>query len=258
MIKWELKNGVGVLTLNRPDKYNALNQELVESIGDRVDECKEDKELRTLIITATGKAFCAGGDVGGHPTFNTDDLVEREHHIRMAQRITIGLNSLTIPTIAAIQGLAFGAGLDLALGCDLRLASENARFSSGFVAAGVMPDMGCTYLLPRLVGMGRAKEMILTGKFVDASEALAMGLVNRVIPQDQLMDRTMELAGELAAGPLQAYRYTKWALGQAQHCDLETALSHEMFGQNVLLGTEDVKEAVRAFAEKRKPVFKGK
>jgi 2-(1,2-epoxy-1,2-dihydrophenyl)acetyl-CoA isomerase len=210
------------------------------------------------LITGAGKAFCSGGDLEGHPSFETDDPLVRAKYIREGGRISLMLYKLPKPVIAAVNGVAAGAGLDMALACDIRIASDQARFTEVFAKAGLMNDMGGSWFLPRLVGLGKALELIFTGDIIDAQEALRIGLVNHVVPQDQVMTKSMELALRLARGPIQSYKLSKWAVYRGLDIGLEAALEHELFGQNLLLGTEDVRNAAKAFAEKKTPVFKGR
>lgn len=258
VVLWERREGVGLITMNRPDRFNAMNRQLIAELAENLQGAEKDEEVKVVVITGAGKAFCAGGDIEGHPSFETDDPFVREKYIREAHVITLTLHRMPKPVIAAVNGVAAGAGLDMAMTCDIRIASEEARFTEVFAKAGLMPDMGGTYFLPRLVGVGKAMELLFTGDIIDAQEALRIGLVNQVVPSGELMTKTMELAKRLAKGPTQSYRLSKWAVYKGLELSLEAALEHEVFGQNLLLGTEDVREAAKAFVEKRKPVFKGK
>jgi len=255
---WEREDGVAIVTLNRPEKFNALNPQAFADLAETLEAVEGDEGVKAIVMTGAGKGFCAGGDIEGHPVFTTDDPRVRERSIKDAQRITLLLQRMPKPVIAAVNGVATGAGLDLAMACDIRIASEEARFAEIFVRAAAMPDMGGTYLLPRLVGLGKALEMALTGDLIDAREALRIGLVNRVVPVSELMSAAKALARRLAQGPTQAQKLIKWAIHRALGQSLEEALDNEAQGQKLLLATEDVKEAARAFAEKRKPVFKGR
>ncbi|MFB3812622.1 MAG: enoyl-CoA hydratase/isomerase family protein [Terriglobales bacterium] len=257
-VLWEKSDGIGLVTLNRPEKFNALNRELMLDITRILQEAGADDAVKIVIVTGAGKAFCAGGDLMRHPCFETDDPVVRQEYVKEGGRISLTLHRLPKPTIAAVNGAAAGAGMDLALACDIRIASDQARFSEAFVRAGLMPDMGGTWFLPRLVGLGKALELIFTGDTIDAQEAARIGLVNHVVPHDELMSNVMAMARRLAAGPTQSYKLAKWAVYRGLELDYEAAAEHEMFGQNLLLGTEDVKNATRAFAQKAKPVFSGK
>lgn len=257
-ILWEKKEGIGVITLNRPEKYNAMNREMLLDLGKILEEAGEDETVKTVVLTAAGKAFCTGGDLSGHPSFETDDPVLRKQYVWEGNRLPLMLQKMEKPVIAAVNGVAAGAGMDLAMACDIRMASERARFTEVFVRAGLMNDMGGSWLLPRIVGLGKALELIFTGDTIEADEALRIGLVNHLFPQEELMTKTMEMATRFANGPTQAYKMAKWAVYRALNIDLDAASEHELISQNFLLGTEDVKSAVKAFSEKKTPVFKGK
>lgn len=258
VVIWEKTEGVGLITLNRPERLNAMNRELLAGLNETLEEAAADDEVKVILLTGSGKGFCAGGDVKGHPSFETDDPMIREKYIKEAQRIVLQIHRMLKPVIAAVNGVAAGAGLDLALACDIRICSVNAVFTESFAKAGLMNDMGGSYFLPRIIGLGRAMEMIYTGDIIDAQEAYRIGLVNKVHPKADMMSHAMDFAKKLAKGPGQSYRLSKWAVNRAQHTDLEAALEHEMFGQNLLLGTEDVSTAVEAFARKKEPIFKGR
>lgn len=256
-LKTERDSGILVVTLNRPEKLNALNRATFDDLKGVLETVAEDDEIKVVVLTGEGRGFCAGGD-RDHPAWGTDDNLDRQRFIREAQNITRMVYDLPQPVIAAVNGVAAGAGLDLALACDLRIASEEARFGEVFSRAGVMPDMGGTFFLPRLVGLGKAMEMILLGDILDAREAERVGLVNRVVPAAELMVETLALAGRLAKGPSRAYRLSKWAVHRGLEQHLEAALENELHGQTQLLATHDAREAATAFAEKREPVFEGR
>ena len=257
-VTFEIWDGICIITLNRPERRNAFTVELISELVEQVAACEMDQRIKVVVLTGAGKCFCAGDDPEGDPLFELDNAPDREKYIRMAQQIPLMLHRMPHPVIGAIRGVACGAGLDLALGCDIRIAAEDARFGSMFVSAGLMPDMGGTYFLPRVVGMCRAMDMLFSGDLIDAAEAHRIGLVNKVVPVSELMDQTLEMAGRYAQGPGQAYKLTKWAVYKGLEIGLSAALEHERFGQNLLLGTDDVREAALSFSEKRAPVFKGK
>ena len=258
VVKWQKSDGIGLVTLNRPEKLNAMNPQLLADLREILEEAEKDEEVKVLVLTGTGKGFCAGGDVEEHPGFKNDNPLIREKYLKEVQHVTLLLHRMPKPVIAAINGIAAGGGLDMAMACDIRIASEEALFTEVSVRAGLMPDMGGTYFLPRLVGVSKALEMIFTGDTIDAQEALRIGLVNQVAPDQELINRAMAMAKRLAQGPSQSYRFCKWAVYRGLDIELEAALEHELFGQNLLLDTEDVQEANKAFAEKRKPIFKGR
>ena len=255
-IAWENRGGIGILTLNRPAKSNALNRELLAEVWDKLQSCQSDHSVRVLVLRAAGNNFCTGGDLEGHPFFQSQNTIDKERYIREAQRIVIGLQRLPQPTIAAIRGVAGGAGLDLALGCDLRIVAENARLGVFFTRVGLMPDMGGTYMLPRLVGVAKALELLYTGDLIDAQEALRIGLVNKIVPTDALDEKVLEIGICLARGPARAYRLGKWTVYRNLGLGLEAALEQEVLGQMLLVNTEDFHEGLRAFSEKRAPHFK--
>jgi 2-(1,2-epoxy-1,2-dihydrophenyl)acetyl-CoA isomerase len=252
VVLWEKEDGVGLVTLHRPQKLNALTRQVFTELEKILAGAEDDKEVKTIILTGAGKAFCAGGDIAELPAFEVDDPLLRERDIEAANRMTLLLYRMPKPVIAAVNGLAAGAGLSIAMACDIRMASEEARFIETFVRGGLIPDMGGTYLLPRLVGLGKAFEMIYTGDMIDAHEALRIGLVNQVLPVSELMVQSTALARRLAHGSAQSYRFSKWAVHQGLESDLGAALEHEGLIQNLLLSTEEVRSAAQAFIEKKK------
>ncbi len=256
---YEVKDGIATLTLNRPDRLNALGDTLRDDLLDAVTRTAADAQVRVMVLTGAGKGFCAGGDV---KAMNESREAGRERPVleKMApsrDRTLLAMRDAPQPIIAAINGAAAGAGMNLALACDLRLASTAAKFSQAFVKRGLHPDWGGTYFLPRVVGMAKACELIFTGDLIDAPEALRLGLVSRVVAPEELMTAAHELARKVAAGPPLAIRLAKRALYHNADCDLRQALEFETFAQNVCQDTEDAREGVRAFVEKRAPVFRG-
>ncbi len=257
-ISWENRSGIGILTLNRPEKHNALDDQLVREIGDAIEACQTDDSVKVLVIQGAGKSFCSGGDLKGNSFLTAGSIREREQCLKMLHRIPLGLRKLPQPVIGAIHGMAVGGGMDLALNCDIRIASTDAKFGMLFGQIGLMPDGGGSYQLPRLVGTAKALELLFTGDLIDAQEALRIGVVNQVVPREELEEKTLKLAGRLAKGALQAYRITKETVYKSMGLDLQMALDQEIAGQVFLMDTEDAQEGVRAFAEGRKPVFTGK
>ena len=255
---WEKKDGVGLITLNRPESYNALNREIMLALLEVLQDAAVNEEVRTIVITGNGKAFCSGGDLVGHIAFETPNPVQRQEYVKEGGLISVALQKIPKPVIAAVNGVAAGAGMDLALACDIRIASDQAKFSEVFAKAGLIPDMGGSWFLPRLVGLGKALELIFTGDTIDANEAYRIGLVNHVVPHEELLNEVMEMAGRFAKGPAQSYKLSKWAVYRALNLDLPAACEHELFGQNLLIETEDAKNAIQAFREKRTPEFKGR
>jgi enoyl-CoA hydratase/carnithine racemase len=256
----EVKDGVATLTLNRPERMNALGDTLREDFLDALTRTAADPAVRVMIVTGSGKAFCAGGDV---KAMNEAKEAGRERPLMekvapSRDRALLAMRDAPQPIIAAINGAAAGAGMNLALGCDLRLASTAAKFSQAFVKRGLHPDWGGTYFLPRAVGMARAAELIFTGDVIDAAEALRIGLVSRVVEPEELMPAALEVARKIAAGPPIAIRLAKRALYKNAESDLRSALEFETFAQNACFETEDAREGIRAFVDKRAPVFRGR
>jgi 2-(1,2-epoxy-1,2-dihydrophenyl)acetyl-CoA isomerase len=257
---YEVKDGIATLTLNRPDRLNALGGTLREDLHDAITRTSADSEVRVMVITGAGKGFCAGGDVKAMNEAN-EGKRERPLAEKIApsrDRTLLAMREAPQPIIAAINGAAAGAGMNLALGCDLRIASTAAKFSQAFVKRGLHPDWGGTYFLPRTVGMAKAAELIFTGDVIDAAEALRLGLVSRVVPPEELLPTAYELARRIAAGPPVAIRLAKGNLYRNAEGTLRSALEFETFAQNVCYETDDAREGIRAFVEKRPPRFRGR
>ena len=252
--------GVYTITLNRPDVLNAVNDQLTTELGDALKNAERDAAVRAIIITGAGRAFSSGQDladlkkkyVPGHVPQLGDDLRRRYNPI--IKRI----REMDKPVIAAVNGVAAGAGCSLALACDLRIASDQASFIEVFINVGLIPDSGSTFMLPRLVGLGKAMELCCTGQKVDAAEALRLGLVNQVVPAAELNDAATKLAGRLASLPGRAIALTKRLLNQSLQNDLDAQLEAEAYDQETAGKTADHFEGVMSFLEKRKPNFQGK
>jgi enoyl-CoA hydratase/carnithine racemase len=256
----ETKDGIATFTLNRPERLNALGGTLRDDLLDAITAASANPDVRVMIITGAGKGFCAGGDV---KAMNEAKEGKRERPLleKVApgrDRTLLAMRDAPQPIIAAINGAAAGAGMNLALGCDIRVASTAAKFSQAFVKRGLHPDWGGTYFLPRVVGMARAAEMIFTGEVIDAAEALRLGIVSRVVAPEELMPTVGELARKIAAGPPVAIRLAKHSLYANADRDLKAALEGETSAQNICFETEDAREGIRAFIEKRDPVFRGR
>lgn len=253
---YEKRGNIGLLTINRPEKMNALSNLLTSELKKALDEIENDEELRVLILTGAGeKAFVAGADI--------KELVDRDANIgrrvsRERQDVFSRIENLPIPVIAAVNGYALGGGLELALACSIRICSESAQFGAPEVKLGIIPGDGGTQRLPRLVGQGRAMEMVLTGDFIDAQEAFRIGLANQVVPSEQLMEKTMDLAGKIASRPPLAVRYAKEAVNRSVEGGAMSGYALESYLHALACTTEDKKEGVAAFLEKRKGEFKGK
>ena len=257
---YEVKDGIATLTLNRPDRLNALGGSLRDDLHHAVTRSAADPEVRVMVITGAGKGFCSGGDVKAMGEAKAGQrerpLVEKIAPGR--DRTLLAMREAPQPIIAAVNGAAAGAGMNLALGCDIRIASTAARFTQAFVKRGLHPDWGGTYFLPRMVGTAKACEMIFTGDVIDAAEAERLGIVSRVVAPEELMPTAYELARRIAAGPPVAIRLAKRSIYANSELDLRAALQVETMAQNICFETEDATEGIRAFGEKRVPVFKGR
>ena len=250
-------DGVAVLTLEDPDRRNAMSAEMTSSWVAAISALHTDADVRVVVVTGAGSAFCAGGDttwIASDPDASVDRLRSR---MLPFYRAWLSVRELEVPTIAAVNGAAVGAGLCLALACDIRYAAATARLSAPFVRLGMHPGMGATHLLAEAVGAAAARELLLTGRTVDAAEALALGLVSRVLEPSTFQDAVLSEARAVAATAPIASRYTKRAL-QAGHADLESALQWEAVAQSVTLATDDLHEGIRAAREKRAPLFRGR
>ena len=254
MILKERQDGVLVLTLNRPEKLNAITGELLDALYAALKEGAEDREVRALLLTGAGRAFSAGQDL----TEFGDRKPDYEAHLRRYNRVVEALSGLEKPLVVAVNGVAAGAGMSLALWGDLRLAAVGASFTTAFVRIGLVPDSGLSFLLPRLVGLAKAQELLLLSPRLSAEEALALGLVHRVVPAEKLMEEALSLAKELAQGPTRAYALTKKLLLETYRLSLTEALALEAVLQGQAGQTQDHEEGVRAFREKRPPRFQGR
>jgi 2-(1,2-epoxy-1,2-dihydrophenyl)acetyl-CoA isomerase len=250
--------GVALVTLNRPDKLNALSNELMFALVEALDGLAADRAVHCVVLTGAGRAFCAGGDIQHmveDEMLTYEEEVERQKHIH---RATALLHDMRKPTIAMVNGAAAGAGLSLALACDLRIAGEGARFGTAFMRVGFSGDFGGTWLLTQLAGTARARELYFTAELVGAQDALRYNLVNRVLPDADLREQTLDFARTLAAGPTIAYGYMKENLNLAQYSRLQDALDAEARAHRRTAMTDDHMEASKAFLEKRPPQFTGR
>jgi len=252
-------DGVRTITLNRPDVLNAFNEALLKALGRALRASAKDDGVRCLVITGAGRAFGSGQDLAEvKHRYEGDEPIELGAHLRTYyNRFIAKMRTMEKPVIASVNGVAAGAGASLALACDLRIAGESASFIQSFVHVGLIPDAGGSFMLPRLVGAARAMELACTGRKVGAAEALQIGLVNQVVPDEELPAATMKLARKLASLPTRAIGLTKRALNHAWTANLEQHLEYEAMLQTTAGQTEDHKEGVAAFIEKRQPVFKG-
>ena len=253
-----LEDGVLTLTLSRPEKLNALSSEMNAAALAALREAAQRDDVGAVVITGAGRAFCAGGDVSRMATAGESTYEQRVDELRRGQELSWLLHNLPKPTLAAVNGHAMGAGLGIALSCDLRLASSTARFGTAYSRVGFGGDYGVTWQLTRLVGPAKAKELLFLADILDASEALRLGLVNRVVAAESFGEAALELAGRLARGPRVSYRWMKENINLAVTADFRTLLDREAMTHLRCGETEDHKEGVRAFLEKRDPVFRGR
>jgi len=261
ILQEKTENGILILTLNRPKSMNCMNFELIETLTATVKESNFDMSVRVIIITGAAQekgkksAFSAGADLIERRTL-TDDQVRR--FIATVRETMITVEKARVPVIAAINGYAFGGGTELALASDIRIASSNVLMGLTETSLAIIPGGGGTQRLPRIIGLAKAKELIYTARRINAQEALDIGLVNKVVSPDKLMDAAMEMGEEIAKnGPI-AVEQAKFVLNNGSECSLGVALPLESKAYEVTIPTEDRLEALAAFAEKRKPVFKGK
>ncbi|WOH65828.1 enoyl-CoA hydratase [Bradyrhizobium sp. BWA-3-5] len=258
-----IRDRVAIITLNRPEARNAFSDTLTPALRTMIKTCGENPDVGALLLTGAGPAFCAGGNVKGMGAHRDKKRLEMSYEDKVAdlqerQRLLTGaLVSVRKPTIAALPGPAVGAGLALALACDIRIAAQSAFVATGYVRVGLSGDYGIAWLLTRLVGTSRARELMFTGDKVEAARCETIGLVNRVVPDDRLQAEAFALAKSMAEGPTLALRYIKDNLDEALQFDFATARDHEAERLTRLTTTADHKEAVQAFIEKRKPVFRG-
>jgi 2-(1,2-epoxy-1,2-dihydrophenyl)acetyl-CoA isomerase len=256
-----VKDGVALLTLNRPDRLNALSGAMLDALLEALPRLAADPHVGCVVITGAGRGFCAGGDVkmmAEGREMAGDSLEDRAQGLRDKMETSRWLHEMPKPTIAMVRGAAAGAGLSLALACDMRVASENARFATAFARVGYSGDFGGSWYLTQLVGTAKARELYYTAEIVDARQALALGLVNRVVPDDKLEEETLALARKLASGPRVALRYMKRNMNAAETGTLRDALDLEAWHHTRTGQTDDHREAAKAFVEKREPVFRGR
>ncbi len=257
-------DAIAVVTLDRPERLNAISREMQRELAEAIEDIGQDDEMRVLVLTGAGRAFCSGADVGhmagGGGAHDADQGAEGiRRGFRGAHRLILGLHRMEKPTIAMINGVAVGAGFDLACACDLRTGSPNSRFMVAFTRLGLFPGYGGVWLYARALGsIPKAAELLFTGDWLEAEDAHQHGLLNRLVPADSLLDETMALARRIAQGPPIALRLAKMLLYRSLEFDLETALLMSATAETITLTSQDHQEGVAAFREKRQPNFRGR
>lgn len=267
----QTSDGVAIVTLNRPESLNAMGGQLMTMLADYLQKAAYDSSVRCVVLTGAGRAFCAGGDVkdmaaagarsgGGSSNGRSPGALFAlgVDTLRASQRQTsYMLHTMPKVTIASVNGHAVGAGLSLALACDMRIASDQAKMGTVFRNVGFSGDFGGSYFLPRLVGAGKARELYLTGEILSAADAMSIGMVNRVVEHDRLREETLALASSIASGPTLAFARMKENLNKSENSDLGSLLDQEALNMRLSGSTNDHREAAQAFVEKRKPTFTG-
>lgn len=257
----QVKDGVAVLTLNRPDRLNAMSRPMLDALLEALPRLAEDPAVGVVVLTGAGRGFCAGGDVKAMAEGNElggQTMEDRAQALRSRMETSRWLHEMPKPTIAMMRGPAAGAGLSLAMACDMRIASDTVKLGTAFARVGYSGDFGGSYYLTQLVGTAKARELYFTADLLDAQQALGLGLVNRVVADARLEEETMALASRLARGPRVAYRYMKRNMNAAESASLKEMLDLEAWNHTRTGMTEDHREAARAFVEKREPQFKGR
>jgi enoyl-CoA hydratase/carnithine racemase len=256
-----IEKDIALITLNRPELRNVISDDMVDGIEMAVKKVNSEEQIKVVILTGAGKAFCSGGNVkemhsrAGMFAGNGYDI--RRAYQRTIQRIPLALSSLQVPSIAAVNGAAYGAGCDLALMCDMRIAGETATFAESFIKLGLISGDGGAWLLPRLIGPTRAAEMTFTGQAISAQKALEWGMVNKVVENDQVLDEALRMARRIASNPAHAIRMSKQLLQESERASLASMLSMAASLQSLAHHTLDHREAVEAFVDNREPNFTG-
>lgn len=259
---------IATLTLNRPERLNALNPKLEDELGDAVEQVGRDDGVGVVIVTGAGRAFCSGADVqamsggrdatSGAATYAHPSPEEIRRGFRRAQRVVLGIQKMEKPVIAMVNGPAVGAGFDITCACDIRVGSTSARFMSAFIRVGLFPGWGGTWLYSRALGLSKAAELVFTGDFLEAEEAYRVGFLSKLVPPEKLEEATLEVARKIANGPPIALRLAKLQLYKSLEVDLETAMQMAAAFETITLTSEDHKEGATAFREKRPAQFKGR
>ncbi len=257
-VLYEVKGHIAVITLNRPEAKNAFSPEMIRLWREYLEKAKQDDAIRAIIVTGNGDTFCSGGDIRDMAEGKLKSWDMKRFLWDGVHRIVLTLEDLDKPVIAAINGAAMGAGMDMAIMCDLRVCSEKAKLAESYIMMGLVPGDGGAYFLPRVAGLPKALELLLTGDVINAEEALRLGIVNKVVSHDRLMSETMKLAEKIAARPPLAIRMTKRAVYQGLTNTLRSHLDYISSQISLLSETKDHQEAARSFLEKRKPKFEGK
>jgi 2-(1,2-epoxy-1,2-dihydrophenyl)acetyl-CoA isomerase len=263
-VSLERQEGIATITLNRPERLNALTAEMGRELASAVGEVKADLDTRVMVLTGAGRGFCAGEDVKERPGDSEEVRSQQTPLGKLARgpaalmAFVESLRGMTQPTIASVNGFAVGQGLSIALSCDMRIAADNARFGAIWTRRGIPPESAGAYLLTQLVGPAKACELIFAGKMIDAREALEIGLVNKVVPADELRDATQAFAAEIAAGPPVAIGISKMLIYQALETSLAVHGRLEFFGQDYSFKTDDREEGIQSFLENRPARFRGR
>lgn len=259
-ILYELDAGILTVTLNRPDKLNAANDTMLQELQEAFKQAKRDDNVRVVVLTGSGRGFCAGQDLASvqeRMEAAAEELEYGEHLRETYNPLILRMRQLPKPIIAAVNGVAAGAGMSLVMACDLRIAVESASFLQAFVKVGLVPDSGSTWMLPRLLGTARAMDLMLTGRRISAQEALDWGMISRVVPDGELEETVGEMAAQFAHAPTRTIGYIKRSVTFAANSTLEDALEYEADMQELSGRTADHKEGLSAFLEKREPEYTG-
>ncbi|HBH12845.1 MAG: Putative enoyl-CoA hydratase PaaG [Clostridiales bacterium 38_11] len=255
-ITYEVKDSIATITFNRPDSLNSLHPSLIEQTVIALKQAEKENAIRVIVLTGAGKAFCSGGDIQYIDQLTS--VMEKRAYIYSAGELIDAIMNLRKPVIAMVNGVAAGAGFNIALACDIIFVSKKAKFAQSFSKVGLVPDAGGTYNLPRIVGLHKAKELMFLADLISADEALALGIVNYVVDYEELKNATYDFAERLSQSAPIAISFIKSALNSSLESDLKTVLQNEVSNQTVCLQTEDCKEGINAFKEKRTPKFDGK